>query len=85
MNKRLFKLSDEYFHGYEVEIDLDECDSIDEISVKVKNELLGMLRKQKLEMLIKILEKKRFHIHDETFGSILIKENYEIVWICCDC
>jgi hypothetical protein len=36
----------------------------------------------KFEMLLERLNGKKFHIHDETMGTILLKSQSEIVWVC---
>ena len=80
-----FKLSDELFQGYEVVLDLDYFENVNEIYDQVTNTLKTHLELHKFEMLLERLKEKKFHIHDETMGSILLKSQDDIVWMCSHC
>ena len=77
-----FKLSDELFQGYEVVLDLDYFENLNEIYDQVTNTLKTHLELHKFELLLERLKEKKFHIHDETFGNILLKSQSDIVWVC---
>ena len=81
-NNRKFTISDEYFSGYSVIINLDimhnKQDIIDLITDNLKNELT----KLGLEMLVSKLLRCKFHIHDYQFEDILLSNKNTIFWIC---
>tara|TARA_B110000495_G_C22373401_1_gene242463 strand:- start:142 stop:393 length:252 start_codon:yes stop_codon:yes gene_type:complete len=78
-----FKISDELFQGFEVILDLDYFENIEEICAQVKKTLKTHLEMHKFERLVEALKTKNFHIHDEEFGTILLKS--QIVWVCTHC
>ena len=80
-----FKMSDELFKGYEVALDLDYFETLEEIYAQVTKTLKTHLELHKFEMLLERLKGKKFHIHDETMGTILLKTQEDIVWICSHC
>ena len=80
-----FKISDSNFQGYEVTLDLDYFETIEEICNQVTQTLKTHLELHKFELLLERLKEKDFHIHDETIGSILLKSQDEIVWVCSHC
>ena len=80
-----FKISDELFQGYEVVLDLDYYESMEEICEQVVRTLTTHLELHKFEILLDKLKQKNFDIHDETFGNILLKSQDEIVWVCTHC
>jgi hypothetical protein len=77
-----FKISDELFQGYEVVLDLDYFETLEEICTQVTKTLKTHLELHKFEILLERLKGKNFHIHDETIGTILLKPQTEIVWVC---
>jgi len=80
-----FKISDKHFQGYEVILDLDYFETIEEICEQVVTTLKTHLELHKFEQLLERLKQKDFHIHDETMGAILLKSQDEIVWVCSHC
>ena len=80
-----FKISDELFQGYEAVLDLDYFETLEEIYAQVTKTLKTDLELHKFEMLLERLKGKKFHIHDETMGTILLKTQEDIVWICSHC
>ena len=80
-----FKISDELFQGYEVVLDLDYFETLEEIYDQVTKTLTTHLELHKFEQLLERLKGKKFHIHDETMGNILLKSQTEIVWVCSHC
>ena len=80
-----FKISDRDFQGYEVTLDLDYYETIEEICNQVTQTLKTHLELHKFEQLLERLNEKNVHFHDETIGSILLKTQEEIVWVCSHC
>ena len=80
-----FKISDRHFQGYEVILDLDYFETIEDICNQVVTTLKTHLELHKFEQLLERLKEKDFHIHDETMGSILLKSQDDIVWVCSHC
>ena len=64
---------------------MDYFETKEEICNQVTNTLKTHLELHKFEQLLERLKEKDFHIHDETMGSILLKSQDEIVWICSHC
>ena len=85
VNLRKFCISDELFSGFETMVDLDEVQSIDGIIKDVLNNAFVVLRQNKFRNLINLLRNKvsSFHIHDYSFGEILISNPNYIFYICC--
>jgi hypothetical protein len=81
-NFRTFIYSHNVFQGFTRKIDLDYVESIDEIIKKLHGELITYLEKEKLEVLIQSTDIKRLHIHDFTFGDILMSESDKVYYIC---
>ena len=77
-----FKISDELFQGYEIVLDLDYFETLEDIYTQVITTLTAHLELHKFEILLERLNGKNFHIHDETIGTILLKPQTEIVWVC---
>jgi len=77
-----FKLSDEFFQGYEVVLDMDYFESNEEICEQITQTLKTHLELHKFEILLAKLKDKVFHIHDEEFGNILLKSQTDVVWVC---
>ena len=80
-----FKMSDALFQGYEVVLDLVYFETLEEIYDQVTKTLKTHLELHKFEILLERLKGKKFHIHDETMGNILLKSQEDIVWICSHC
>jgi|TARA_B110000037_G_C17113370_1_gene502752 hypothetical protein len=80
-----FKISDDLFQGFEVVLDLDYFETIDEIYKQVTETIKCHLEMHKFEKLLEKLKEKNFHIHDEEFGSILLKSENDVVWVCSHC
>ena len=87
MNKniRKFTCSSPLFSGFNCYINLDYCNSINDIIDIFKNELLSILNLHNFEVLIEKVKQSRFHIHDNTFESILLSDKNKIIYICENC
>jgi predicted translin family RNA/ssDNA-binding protein len=81
-NFRTFIYSHNVFQGFTRKIDLDYVESIDDIIKKLHNELITYLQHEKLKTLIRKVDIKRLHIHDFTFGDILISEPEKVFYVC---
>ena len=77
-----FRVSDEHFQGYTVELDLDYYDSFDEICKQVKETLLVHLDLHNFTRLKEKAKKINFHFQDIEFGDLLLMEERSLVWIC---
>ena len=85
MNNKLFKASSKLFNGYELEINMNYYESIDDIIIHFKKSLIEIFEKYKLEILIEEINKTKFHIHDITFEDILISNRGSLFYICDQC
>ena len=84
VNLRTFQFSHDLFWGFKRQIDLDEMESLQDCIDMMYIKLHNFLNAEDFEILIKKLEKgrKNLHIHDKTFGSILISDINETIYIC---
>ena len=73
-NIRKFIASSEIFGGYEVYIDLNYCNSLDDIVNVYHENLLGFLNQYNLKELVTKLKQCKFHIHNFTFETICISD-----------
>lgn len=78
----IFKLSDELFQDFEVKLNMEYFDSIEQICFQVKRTLETHLKTYNFSNLIRKLKSKNFHTHDYTFLDILKKEKSSVFWIC---
>tara|TARA_B110001452_G_C14817087_1_gene285209 strand:- start:100 stop:411 length:312 start_codon:yes stop_codon:yes gene_type:complete len=85
MSKLKFTISDEFFSGYEVPLDLNYFESIEDICFQVKQTLMTFLEVNKLRELKRKAEKLNFHIHDLEFGNLLLMPENTVVWVCSHC
>ena len=81
-NFRTFIYSHNVFQGFTRKIDLDYVESIDQIIKQLHKELITYLEADKLEILIQRSDIKRLHVHDFTFGDILMSEPDKVYYIC---
>ena len=84
VNLRTFQFSHDLFWGFKRQIDLDEMESLQDCIDMMYIKLHDFLNREDLEILIKKLEGSRqtLHIHDKTFGNILISDINETIYIC---
>ena len=73
---RTFTLSCDTFGGFSKRIDINSCDSVDDIIQIIVNHLRNHLQQGNLECLVRQLEgiKPLYHIHDYQFGHILLSD-----------
>jgi hypothetical protein len=84
-NIRTFKISDRTFSGYSVDLNLNYYDSMEEICLSVKNNLVIFLKENNLEILEQKAKGMHLHIHDYTIEHILTSNNNTIFWCCSHC
>ena len=85
VNNRKFVLSDDLFQSFEMDIDLDVVETIEEIISLIVHKLFNVLRENKLDNLESILKKRDFHEHDYSFEDVLLSESNTIFYICSHC
>ncbi len=83
---RRFIASSDLFLGFEVYLDLNVHDSIDNIINQFQEDLIYILKRYKFEILVEKVKQCNFHIHDLTFEDIINKntEN-DAIYICDNC
>jgi len=87
VNLRKFCISDELFSGFEIMVDLDNVETLDNIIKEVLKNAIDVLEEKKFYILLRLLKDKvkRFHVHDYTFAEILISQPTDIFYICSHC
>ena len=87
VNLRTFQFSHDLFWGFKRQIDLDEMESLQDCIDMMYIKLHDFLNREDFEILIKKLEASRqtLHIHDRTFGDILLADVKETIYICDHC
>ena len=73
---RTFTFSCDTFGGFSKRINIDSCESIDDIIQIMVNHLRNYLNQGKLEGLVVQLERIQplYHIHDFQFGHVLLSD-----------
>ena len=84
-NVRQFVASSELFSGYEVMIDLNECNSIDDIVNTFYDNLYNCLTLHKFSILLEEVKECKFHIHSYTFEDILTSAEDNVFYVCDHC
>ena len=84
-NIHKFIASSELFSGYEVYIDLNYCNSLDDIVNVFYEDLLNFLNSHNLIALVDKVKECRFHIHGFTFEDIILSDKNNIIHICDHC
>ena len=84
-NIRKFIASSELFSGFEVYIDLNYCNSLDDIVNTFYDDLHNFLNSHNLVALVNKAKLCRFHIHDFTFEEIIVVDKDNIFHICDHC
>ena len=70
VNYKTFQFSCDLVWGYKVEIDLDDCDTIDDIIVMATASLNSFLEANNLLILQEKVNKVNYHIHDVTIQDV---------------
>ena len=73
---RKFIVSCDLFGGFTCRINVNTCESLDDIVRQVVSRLESVLERNNLLTLLSSLEDKKqgFHIHDKLFGQILLED-----------
>jgi hypothetical protein len=83
MTTRKFILSCETFNGYTVDVCIDNIKyNLEEVVDIVIVRLYGILSKYSLNMLIPILENKKYHIHTHSWDDVLKLDSVTPIYIC---
>lgn len=83
MATRKFIASSDLFSNFQVDISLYNVTTIEDIIKIFVNSLREVLEKNNLTILIDILKKRNFHIHNYTIEEILVS-NYDSIFYVCD-
>ena len=84
-NNKVFEASSELFSGYNITLDVNICNSIEDIILYFRNSLENMLRTYNLVYLLEKYEQCNFHIHSFTFEDIITSKHNQIFYICDHC
>jgi len=84
-NIKKFICSSDIFQGYNILIDLNECDNIEDILIIFKKSMLKFFEDNSLEILVNKVNNIDLHIHTITFEDILISERNTTFYICENC
>lgn len=80
VNYKTFQISDALIWGFQVNVDIDECESTDDIVTIVKNKTIAFLDKNNLQIIKEQFVENCYDIHID-FSEILLKD--EIFYVCC--
>lgn len=83
MATRKFIASSDLFSNFQIDISLYNVTTIEDIIKIFVNSLKEVLEQNNLTMLIEILKKRNFHIHNYTIEEILVS-NYDSIFYVCD-
>jgi hypothetical protein len=83
--KRVFIASSELFSGFEVEMDIRNIDTLDDIVNIFIDNLKKVLKEYNFEILHDSVNAKKFHIHSHTLEDILVSNKDEIFYVCDHC
>jgi len=87
VNIRTCQISSKLFWGFQHKVDLDEIDSLEEITTLVLEKMKQVLKDNNFVVLLETLEGKNghpgmhFHIHS-TFEQVLLAPSDEIIYVC---
>ena len=80
VNYKTFQISDALIWGFQVKVDIDECESTDDIVTIVKNKSIKFLDKHNLQIIKEQFIKNCYEIHID-FSEIVLRD--EIFYVCC--
>jgi hypothetical protein len=84
MNK-IIQISDEFFWGFNIIINLDNYKTFDELAILLKNELINFLRTHNLLNLLDMANKLNLHNHMYKNYEDLYRNDYDIIYFCGGC
>jgi hypothetical protein len=70
VNEKVFQFSCDILWGYRTEIDLDDCDTLDDIVVLAVASLSSFLEAHNLLVLQEKIQQINYHIHDYTIEQL---------------
>ena len=70
VNNKIFQFSCDLMWGFKVEIDLDDCNNIDDIIFMARAIANSFLEAHNLIVLKEKIDKINYHIHDVSFEDI---------------
>ena len=70
VNNKIFQFSCDLMWGYRVEIDLDDCDTLDDVIMMATVSLNSFLESNNLLVLQEKVNKINYHIHDVTIDEL---------------
>lgn len=85
VNFRKTCISGGVFWGYETFVDIDEIETLEDITNKTINNLKIDLNKLKLTELVNNVDPRVFHIHSINLGDIFTGDPEFIIYICNHC
>lgn len=83
--KKIIQISDEFFWGFNVIVDIDNYSSFVELENLLKNELLTFLRTHNLLNQLDMANKLKIHNHSYDKYEDLYKSDYDIIYFCGGC
>jgi hypothetical protein len=83
--RKIIQISDEFFWGYNMIIELDNYSSFEELSILLKNELIVFLRSNNLLNLLDMAKKLELHQHNYHSYDELYSNDYDIIYFCGSC
>jgi len=83
--KKIIQISDDFFWGFNIIIDLDNYSSIEEIGYLLKNELIVFLRSNNLLNQVDIAKKLDLHHHNYSTYEELYRNDYDTIYFCGNC
>ena len=84
-NTRKFIASSDLFGGYEIDIDLNYCDSLHDIINTFYESLHNLLSYYNFYSLVNLVKRCKFHIHGFTYEEIVISDKHKLFYICDHC
>ena len=84
-NIRKFIASSDLFGGYETTIDLNYCNSLDDIVNVFYEDLYNCLNFNNFLSLVNKVKHGGFHIHEFTFEDIVMSKEDRVFYICDHC
>ncbi len=79
---RTFHFSSRDVGGFQVKIDLDTVDTVEEIEQICTERMIDLLLSNNLTEIFSKVENKKFHIHDLTIEEIKNESNTRMFYIC---
>jgi hypothetical protein len=83
--KKIIQISDEFFWGFNIIINLDNYNSFDELAKVLKDELIVFLRTHNLLNQLDMAKKLNLHHHLYKNYEDLYRNDYDIIYFCGGC